>query len=70
MITRAEVITVAVAWLLVLALIWATWQPAPQPAWAEEPCIRTTLSEYTRNYPLEGAILNRRPAEWHTCTPE
>jgi len=55
--------------LFILALLVAGWKPQPPPAWGEEPCLRATTDTYIRNYPPEGTVLNRRPAEWGTCPP-
>ena len=65
MIRAALLIAAAAAGLTILAgLSW----PAPLPALADGPCIRATTS-YHRVYPPQGTTLNRRPAQWATCTP-
>ena len=60
------------ACVFILALMIWGWKPQPviPLAYGEEPCIRTTLSEYTRNYPPQGATMKRRPSNWQVCTPQ
>lgn len=63
--TRGELLFVSSCFLLITVLIWRECSRPlyVTPALAEEPCLRTTSGEYDRNYPPEGTLLNRRPAD-------